>query len=103
MNGSTKSRAKHIDTKYHFIREAIANGHVELIFFPSESMIADAFTKQVPRDRFELLRFQMGLRPEINCFLNCLYQSILQVGVLKYAQHFAFCFQCLTMVFTFYC
>ena len=32
MNGSTKSRAKHIDTKYHFIREAIANGHVELIF-----------------------------------------------------------------------
>lgn len=54
-NSSTKSRAKHIDIKYHFIREAIANGHVKLVFCPSESMIADALTMQVPREQFELL------------------------------------------------
>ena len=38
------SRTKHIDIKYHFIREHVMNGTVELHFVPSEKQLADIFT-----------------------------------------------------------
>lgn len=37
-------RTKHIDTKYHFIREAIQLGIVDLIHVPREINISDMFT-----------------------------------------------------------
>ena len=38
-------RTKHISTKYHFTREMIKNGQVQLQFCPTEMMIADVLTK----------------------------------------------------------
>jgi len=37
-------RTKHIDTKYHFIREAIELGIVDMIHVPREVNISDMFT-----------------------------------------------------------
>ncbi|KAK4384341.1 Retrovirus-related Pol polyprotein from transposon TNT 1-94 [Sesamum angolense] len=42
-------RTKHIDTRYHFIRDSIAQGEVVLRHIP---MIADPFTKPLRRDAF---------------------------------------------------
>ncbi|KAJ9548298.1 hypothetical protein OSB04_020841 [Centaurea solstitialis] len=39
------SRSKHIDIRYHFIRDHISKGDVELHFIPTEYQLADLFTK----------------------------------------------------------
>ncbi|GJT09227.1 retrovirus-related pol polyprotein from transposon TNT 1-94 [Tanacetum coccineum] len=43
------SRANHIDVRYHFIKEQVENGIVELYFVRTEYQLADIFTKPLPR------------------------------------------------------
>ncbi|GKC41152.1 hypothetical protein Tco_1058874, partial [Tanacetum coccineum] len=47
--------AKHIDVCYHFIKEQVENGIVELYFVRTEYQLADIFTKPLPRERFNFL------------------------------------------------
>ncbi|GKA77820.1 retrovirus-related pol polyprotein from transposon TNT 1-94, partial [Tanacetum coccineum] len=54
-NNVQHSRAKHIDVRYHFIKEQVENGIVELYFVWSEYQLADIFTKPLPRERFNFL------------------------------------------------
>ena len=60
-NPVAHARTKHIDIRYHYIREAVQNGTINLCFCPSENMIADLLTKPLPRGRFTMLRDAMGL------------------------------------------
>ena len=55
------SRTKHIDVCYHFIREHVLNGNVELEFVPSSDQLADIFTKPLSRATFEGLRTRLGV------------------------------------------
>ncbi|GKB47756.1 retrovirus-related pol polyprotein from transposon TNT 1-94 [Tanacetum coccineum] len=48
-------RSKHIDVHYHFIKEQVKNGVVELYFIRTEYQLADIFTKALPRERFKFL------------------------------------------------
>ncbi|GJX40600.1 copia protein [Tanacetum coccineum] len=54
-NNVQHSRAKHIDVHYHFIKEQVENGIVELYFVRTEYQLADIFTKPLPRERFNFL------------------------------------------------
>ncbi|GJV46929.1 hypothetical protein Tco_1437141 [Tanacetum coccineum] len=56
------SRAKHIHTRYHFIKEQVENGKIELYFFRTEYQLADMFTKALPEDRFQYLFRRIGMR-----------------------------------------
>ena len=56
------SRTKHIDIRYHFIRDTIERQVVSLTYCPTEDMVADILTKAVPRQQFEKLRNLMGVR-----------------------------------------
>eukprot|EP01119_Soliformovum_irregulare_P009601 TRINITY_DN2307_c0_g1_i1.p2 TRINITY_DN2307_c0_g1~~TRINITY_DN2307_c0_g1_i1.p2 ORF type:complete len:715 (-),score=157.74 TRINITY_DN2307_c0_g1_i1:143-2287(-) len=47
-NYATSNRSKHIDVKYHHIRESIATKQVRLEFISTKDMIADCLTKSVP-------------------------------------------------------
>ena len=49
-------RSKHIGIKYHYIRDQVKDGHIELKYCQTEEMIADMLTKGLYRDRFEKLR-----------------------------------------------
>nr|GEY68220.1 retrovirus-related Pol polyprotein from transposon TNT 1-94 [Tanacetum cinerariifolium] len=54
-NNVQHSRAKHIDVRYHFIKEQVENGIVELYFVQTEYQLSDIFTKPLPRERFNFL------------------------------------------------
>ncbi|GJU01802.1 hypothetical protein Tco_1112140 [Tanacetum coccineum] len=61
-NNVQHSRAKHIDVHYHFIKEQVKNGIVELYFVRMEYQLADIFTKPLPRERFNFLIKKLGMR-----------------------------------------
>ncbi|GJV69484.1 hypothetical protein Tco_1484993 [Tanacetum coccineum] len=61
-NNVQHSRAKHIDVRYHFIKEQVENGIVKLYFVRTEHQLADIFTKPLPRERFNFLIEKLGMR-----------------------------------------
>ncbi|GJW56917.1 retrovirus-related pol polyprotein from transposon TNT 1-94 [Tanacetum coccineum] len=61
-NNVQHSRSKHIDIRHHFIREQVENGVVELYFVAMDYQLADIFTKALPRERFEFLLPQLGMK-----------------------------------------
>ncbi|GJU93677.1 retrovirus-related pol polyprotein from transposon TNT 1-94 [Tanacetum coccineum] len=56
------SRTKHIDVRYHFIKEQVEKGIVELFFVRTEYQLADLFTKALSEDRFKYLVRRLGMR-----------------------------------------
>ena len=60
-NPVSHSRTKHIDIRYHYVREAVQDNLINLRYCPTEEMTADVLTKSLPRERFEKLRKNMGL------------------------------------------
>ena len=44
-------RAKHIDIRYHFIRDHLLRGTVEINYIPSEQQPADFLTKALPASK----------------------------------------------------
>nr|GEU64441.1 retrovirus-related Pol polyprotein from transposon TNT 1-94 [Tanacetum cinerariifolium] len=61
-NSVQHSTAKHIDVRYHFIKEKVENGIVELYFVRTEYQLADIFTKPLPRERFNFLIEKLGIK-----------------------------------------
>nr|GEZ04380.1 retrovirus-related Pol polyprotein from transposon TNT 1-94 [Tanacetum cinerariifolium] len=49
------SRTKHINVRYHFIKEKVEKGIVELFFVETEYQLTDLFTKALPKERFKYL------------------------------------------------
>ncbi|GJY36811.1 reverse transcriptase domain-containing protein [Tanacetum coccineum] len=72
------SRTKHIHTRYHFIKEQVKCGIIELYFVRTEYQLADMFTKILPQYRFEYLT-QAEL-PEGNLVSDC---SLSDLEMLK--------------------
>nr|GEZ62614.1 retrovirus-related Pol polyprotein from transposon TNT 1-94 [Tanacetum cinerariifolium] len=56
------SRTKHIDVRYHFIKEKVEKGIVELFFVRTKYQLADLFTKALPEERFKYLVRRLGMR-----------------------------------------
>nr|GEY91266.1 retrovirus-related Pol polyprotein from transposon TNT 1-94 [Tanacetum cinerariifolium] len=61
-NNVQHSRSKHIDIRYHFIKEQVEQGVIELFFVNTEYQLADLFTKALGRDRIEFLTNKLGMR-----------------------------------------
>ncbi|GKE96689.1 hypothetical protein Tco_1581544 [Tanacetum coccineum] len=53
---------KHIDIHYHFKKEQVENGIVELYFVRTEYQLAGIFTKPLPRERFNFLIDKLGVK-----------------------------------------
>ncbi|GJV63699.1 retrovirus-related pol polyprotein from transposon TNT 1-94 [Tanacetum coccineum] len=56
------SRSKHIDIRFHFIKEQVENGVVELYFVNTEYQLADIVTKALCRERIEFLIIKLGMQ-----------------------------------------
>lgn len=59
-------RAKHIRVRYHFIRDLINDGIIVIPYIPTHDMIADIFTKSLPRKVFRGHRYSLALRSSSN-------------------------------------
>nr|GEX35613.1 hypothetical protein [Tanacetum cinerariifolium] len=59
---STEAKSKHIDIRYHFIKEHVENRVIELYFVNTEYQLADIFTKSLSRERIEFLMNKLGMR-----------------------------------------
>lgn len=55
-------RTKHIDIRYHFIREKLNNSVVSLEYLQTELMTADILTKALPKCKHEYCVDQMNIR-----------------------------------------
>ncbi|KAL7278123.1 hypothetical protein ACG7TL_008094 [Trametes sanguinea] len=56
------ARTKHIDIRYHFIRELVADKTIVLDYCPTHEMVTDILTKPLPHTRFAMLVAMLGLR-----------------------------------------
>nr|GEY49278.1 retrovirus-related Pol polyprotein from transposon TNT 1-94 [Tanacetum cinerariifolium] len=61
-NNVQHSMSKHIDIRYHFIKEHVENVVIELYFVNIEYQLADLFTKALGRERMEFLINKLGMR-----------------------------------------
>ncbi|XP_028410614.1 uncharacterized protein LOC114533305 [Dendronephthya gigantea] len=60
-NSVLHKRPKHIDIKFHFVREKEQDKKIELKYCPTQEMTVDNFTKPLTRGQFECLRARLGL------------------------------------------
>jgi len=61
-NATTGNRTKHIDTRYHFVREYIEDGIVKVVFVRSEENDGDIFTKNLNGELFKQHCDSIGLQ-----------------------------------------
>nr|GEZ30293.1 retrotransposon protein, putative, Ty1-copia subclass [Tanacetum cinerariifolium] len=61
-NNVQHSMSKHIDIRYHFIKEHVENRVIELYFVNTEYQLADLFPKALGRERIEFLINKLGMR-----------------------------------------
>lgn len=61
-NPEIHQRSKHIDVKYHFIRDSFEKGEIDVKYVRSEEQVADIFTKALAKPRFIYLREKLGIK-----------------------------------------
>ncbi|KAI3510533.1 hypothetical protein L1887_17599 [Cichorium endivia] len=55
-------RSKHIDTRFHFIRECVENGDILVKHVSTNKQKADILTKSMARNKFEEMRNLLGVK-----------------------------------------
>ncbi|PNX60888.1 cationic amino acid transporter 1-like protein [Trifolium pratense] len=60
-NPIAHGRSKHIELRFHYLREQVSNGNLALMHCRSEEQVADLLTKAVTTQVFEKLRSEMGI------------------------------------------
>ena len=61
QNPVAHDRMKHIDIKYHFIRDTQAQGIIKVEYCPTEHQVADVLTKPLSHEKHKRFTEQMGL------------------------------------------
>ncbi|KAG2759094.1 hypothetical protein Pcac1_g28834 [Phytophthora cactorum] len=61
-NPEFHKRTKHIDIRYHFVRERVEDGQVVLQYCSTKDMKADLMTKPITAVQFESLRSKLGIQ-----------------------------------------
>jgi len=60
-NPEHHARTKHIDIQYHFVRNCVEDGRMQLEYCPTEDMVADGLTKALGPERHRRLAKMMGM------------------------------------------
>lgn len=62
-----RPRTKHIDIRFHHLRERVNDRTIRLEYIATSDMVADSLTKAVPSHKTELCRLGMGIQLCKNC------------------------------------
>jgi hypothetical protein len=60
-NPVSHGKSKHIETRFHFLRDQVTKGKLKLEYCSTDNQQADILTKAVKRDQFLKLRREMGV------------------------------------------
>jgi hypothetical protein len=63
--GSQNRRTRHINVRYHFIRDSIESGTITPHYTPISDMLADEFIKALDRLKFATFVSSIGIRDSI--------------------------------------
>jgi hypothetical protein len=55
------SRTKHIDIRYHFLRDHQQKGDIEIAYVSTHNQLADIFTKPLDEKTFSKLRNELNI------------------------------------------
>jgi len=67
-NPVQEQRSKHIDIRYHYVRDCIEDGKIAIYFVDGSQNPADLFTKNLGQTKFEQFRGYLGLElSRLNC------------------------------------
>jgi hypothetical protein len=55
-------RSKHINIRFHFIRECVEEGRIKLDYVPTAKQVVDLLTKALGRVRFQELRGRIDVK-----------------------------------------
>jgi len=61
LNPVQHFKMKHIEIRYHFIRDHIRQGEIELHYVNTHDNLADIFTKPLDEARFRELRHELNI------------------------------------------
>ena len=61
-NSAVNRRNKHIDVRYHFTRQCVEDGALELQYCPTDDMVADMLTKALGRVKLQRFVWSAGMR-----------------------------------------
>lgn len=61
-NPEFHKRTKHIDIKFHFVRQKFAEGLFNLNYFETNLQLADILTKALCKQKFEKMRDMIGIK-----------------------------------------
>ena len=56
------ARSKHIEVHYHFVREKVLAGVVDLAYVSTEDQVADIFTKPLGTEKLHRFRSLLGVQ-----------------------------------------
>jgi hypothetical protein len=56
-----KTQLRHVDIHNHWLRQEVTNGTIQVVYTPTDSMMADGLTKALQGGRFEAFVTQLGL------------------------------------------
>jgi hypothetical protein len=63
--GSQNRRTRHINVRYHYIRDCVESGTITPHYTPTSDMLADGFTKTLDRQKFSTFVSSIGIRDSI--------------------------------------
>ncbi|KAI5076587.1 hypothetical protein GOP47_0008652 [Adiantum capillus-veneris] len=57
---------KHIEVYYHYVRERLSAGEINLAYVPTQENLADLFTKALSHENLKAFRKVLGLLPFVD-------------------------------------
>ena len=66
VNPVQHDQTKHVEMRYHYVREMVQRHAVELQFVPTDEQVANVFTKLLVRGKFEVFRDMLGIVDDVS-------------------------------------
>jgi hypothetical protein len=66
VNHVHHDRTKHVEMKYHYVRQMVQRHAMELQYIPTEEQIVDVLTKPLCQGKFECFRDKLGVMENVS-------------------------------------